>query len=588
MRVELWAEHALFADDLLAVTTTDSDGSFAFTFSERESLLAGHLTLELRVIDFDRTYDDDGAPIDTPRTIAEVGLGCESQRNVVAGDIPITYWAYRTDFSIPRTAKDADGNFPQASAKGLCDALDRYKLQFGINAAKHLAIHALSANLPTIADIQKDYPPSLTIQVDRKHKGTSRSDDWLGDRVLNGFLPCRLGRDASDPDLLRLKWEWGDVPCDGVHDLCDVDASFRPGTRLLPTRITLRLRRAQANGEWAPMTDPITFTPDDGPRWAEAKRVFRVHYFLAAELDTHSVEAHLRVEQYAIPAYRHLRLNPIRELLFPHLRGVANTNGAADKTAWGGAIDEESAMKLAQNEERFARLSASMDWTGWRPREALSEQHRYAHCARLYWDLITEYVDGFFADHADGITAHWLEVKRFSDDLVANSVAYQPEPKDPDIVVFDFNEHDDPTIPRVEVGGVVRAVRPITVTDAPAPDEIDKLKQVCRYAIFHATFFHGWVHDLQYPDGGEITYASLGLRNGSLGPEDDDSIGPTPKEATKGLITIAVGCWVKWGYLMKNEDHDVPPRLRELLADRAADFARYELDVNDIRSRINI
>jgi len=588
MRVELWSEHDLFADDLLAVTTTDDDGAFRFEFDERPTFLAGHLTLDLRVIDFDRTFTDDGAPVDTPRTVASVGLGSGGGRTVDAGDIAITYWAYRTDFVLPRTARGPDGQYPQPSAKGLCDELDRYKLRFGIHAAKHLALHALDSSLPAIKDIQADYPPSLTMQVDAKYAGTSRSDDWLGDRVLNGFNPCRLGRDRSDPSLLRLKWEWGDVPCDGVHDLCDVDASFRPGNRLLPTRITLRMRRAQADGTWAPPADPMTFTPDDGSRWFEAKRVFRVHYFLSAELDVHSVEAHLRVEQYAVPAFRHLRLNPIRHLLLPHVRGVANTNGAADRTAWGGAIDEQSAMKLAQNEARFARLSGSMDWTGWRPREPLSEQHRYAHCARLYWDLLVEYVDAFFAENAAGIEEQWLEVRRYSDDLVAHSVPYVPLAEDPDIEVLDRNELDDPSLPRVTVDGTLRAVRPITTTDTPADGDIDKLKQLCRYVLFHGTFFHAWAHDKQYDDAGEITYASLGLRNGSLGPEDDDSIGPAPDEATKGLITIAVGCAVKWGYILKNEDADVPPRLREMLAARAPDFARHDVDVHDIRSRINI
>jgi len=118
--------------------------------------------------------------------------------------------------------------------------------------------------------------------------------------------------------------------------------------------------------------------------------------------------------------------------------------------------------------------------------------------------------------------------------------------------------------------------------------DLANLKQVCRYVIFHATFYHSWVHDRQYADGGEIAYATPSLRNGSLGAEDDVDIAPTPKEASFGLLTLAVGTATRHGFILNNEDRDQPPALVDLLKRHQPQFEAVGFDVSQIRSRINI
>ncbi|MBI3269045.1 MAG: hypothetical protein HYZ53_08480, partial [Planctomycetes bacterium] len=267
------------------------------------------------------------------------------------------------------------------------------------------------------------------------------------------------------------------------------------------------------------------------------------------------------------------------------------TNTGGDKVAWGppGAITKFSAMKTQPLQERVRRLSGSADWMHWKPREPISAHHVYAQAAGLYWTVLTEYVDRFFNQYREGILAHWLEVRRFTQDLVGHSVPYVPAPADPGIAPIDKNETDDPSLPREEIAGVKRAVRPVTRTEtADGSKDLENLKQLCRYIIFHATFWHGWVHDRQYDEGGEILYASMGMRNGSLAPESDPSIAPTPYEATMSLITIAVGCWTQYGYVLQNEDLNIPPMLVELLRARSGEFAQIGFDISKLWSRINI
>ena len=73
------------------------------------------------------------------------------------------------------------------------------------------------------------------------------------------------------------------------------------------------------------------FTPKDEPRWTNANRIVRVNGSVCTEVDEHFSGTHLNGEQYAIAAYRNLRLNPIACLLLPHLKEVALINHTADK-----------------------------------------------------------------------------------------------------------------------------------------------------------------------------------------------------------------------------------------------------------------
>jgi hypothetical protein len=239
--------------------------------------------------------------------------------------------------------------------------------------------------------------------------------------------------------------------------------------------------------------------------------------------------------------------------------------------------------------KRIVEILGGLDWTGFKPRRPLCDAHIYARTAGIYWDMLVEYVDRFFAENEADIERYWFEVRRFSDDLVAHSVAYRPPAPDADIVLDDTNEEDDPAVPRATVGGEVKAIRPITTTDGPpTAADIANLKQACRYILFYATFYHSWVHDRQRDDGGEIPYGPHSLRNGSLGPEDDINILPLPRETSFALLTIAIGADTRHGFILNNEEGDIPPLLLDLLKQRKPELVAIGFDPSQIRSHINI
>ena len=141
--------------------------------------------------------------------------------------------------------------------------------------------------------------------------------------------------------------------------------------------------------------------------------------------------------------------------------------------------------------------------------------------------------------------------------MVKHSVSYQPALNYASWC--DRSEGDNSKAGREIVEGKLRAVRRISKNpQGPGAGESDKLRQACCYMIFHATFLHTWANDLQLTDLGNVGHASLGLRNGSMGPRGDPTILPPPLESIEQLKFCHVLATSKRGTLIANENKDVP------------------------------
>ena len=125
-------------------------------------------------------------------------------------------------------------------------------------------------------------------------------------------------------------------------------------------------------------------------------------------------------------------------------------------------------------------------------------------------------------------------------------------------------------------------------SDKPNETDIQNLKELCRYVIYHITLWHSWVNDSQADEGGEIFYSSLALRNGSFGSEDDPNIAPPILETTNLIYMVNVLTAIKYGYILKNEDDDIPEEFRNTLSSYKDQFADLNYDIGNIRALINI
>jgi hypothetical protein len=600
LKVELWDRDPGSPDDFLGEGFTDAEGNFAVRYDPADAGAGDLPDLELRFLEPQHTFRKDGKVVESWRRIgSQRGPDDHGGLHYDFGTLRLPYWEYDPAAPLARLLVTEEGTPPTAYAPGRAMAMLKAVAPIEIVKRRHL-LQVRLGRAPTLAELQADYPEPVTVRMERQSPGSTRGDAYFGDRLLNGMFATIMDRDPEvpgDPNAFRVYFPWNAYEQDGLHCLPDVDIRLRlVEGKVLPVRIILGLREPGAKAAGSPVTRR-SFTPEDGAHWEAAKRIARVSATLDTELGNHLGQCHFNVEQYAIAAHRNLRHNPLRWLLMPHLREVVLINQSANGflIGQGGYITRAGALTQQGVETRLLHLMGSYDWRGFTPAAPVCEAHRYAHAAQLFWRVLGEHVDAFFAEHGGAVEAQWREVRRFSDDLVAHSVPafvcryLRARVSGKEAPWFVRSERMDLDAKAAEPPP--RAVSAVTYTDVPQPGELDALKQLCRYVIFFATFRHAWANNLQWDDAGEVLYSCLGLRWGKgevLVAEDDPEVAPPPEDATEML-------WISWmlsktnyGFILANEEDDVHPRMVELLRAHASEFAALGLDIKTVSSRINI
>jgi len=595
IELELWDRDIGTPGDYLGVGVTDYNGEFTIYYDPSKAGFLDAPDLELRLLENRISFDSDNDIVSTYRIAYTIkGDDNVTQKTYNFGTRTVPYWLYKPGSLFARLFFSELEGTPDDYSVGR--TLNGYDAASGLVPikAKHVITNTLNPNEPTLQEIQAAYPPNLTINLDREKPGYTRSDEYFVLRVLNGMNPSLLKRNKNNPNQLKATFNWDAYEKDDNHDLNNVEAFFElKDDKLVVTAITVQSRYPDSFAPHSALKDPVTYTPADGDKWSQAKRIFRTNSFFAAEMTEHYIKAHLQMEQYTIASFRNLRKNPVRLLLYPHVKSLVNINQRADEVLVSptvGLVTTNGPLTPASVVQVCKEQIASFDWKGWKPRQPLYEGHTFAKIANLYWQVLTESIDAFFQNHQQEIVAEWAEIHRLSDDIVEHSVAYQPLPEsnDGDYEWYDRNELDKPEIPRTTINGTVKATRPITTSDQPSAADIENLKEFIRYVVFHITFWHSWVNDAQADEGGEIFYNSLALRGGSFGNEDDPAIAPNILETTNLIYMVNVLTAIKYGYILKNEDDDVVLELRTALANYKKEFADLGYNVGNIRALINV
>ena len=531
------------------------------------------------------------------------------------GHMMMDYWEYRKDTPLPRVKiKNHDKAAPQKYPPGRIDAISEQFIPIEMITMKHLEKIRNHPDELSIEDIQEAYPENLTACMDKSSKifnKITRSDAWFGMRMMNGMYANTFDKDPDNPDLYWVHYHWSTYDHTDDYLFPDVTIKLKllDNGYLTPVEIRLRGKLSKNDNDTRSWR---SFTPADGGKWEAAKRIARVSGGLATEIDKHFAETHVNAEQFAIAAYRNLRQNPIGAVLFPHLKEVILINHTADKILISddGYIARATAITKKGMSDRVADVMGTLDWKNWQPMQPISEKHTYARVANSYWELLNQYIGEFIAENEDEIKDEWHEIHTFSKDLVEHSVprfvcswleknlgldseGLLPKGKCP---WYDRSGRMDLSISRSKDRmGKEKAISYLTQNSSfvEGEDDLDELRQLCAYAIWQATFGHYWANSKQYDDIGEVRYCSLGIRFGdselgALGDEMDDSIAPDKKISTQMMWWSNMLSRTGYGFIMSNEDKDIPPRLMELLKEREQEFAELDIDIRDIQSRTNI
>ncbi len=591
LEVELW-DRDLMGDDYLGQSVTDDDGRFEIGYDPVDAGLGDKPDFELHIYDPPAEGVIDGERRVRRQIVTVLKGEDDIRRDVVDfSTIELPYFEYEPNVGFPFSQRDSIRRpFVNGAMKTFSGSLARFApIDAGIRIGLNLG------RTYTVEEVQDAYPTNLSIDMEKREPGSSRSDAYFIHRLFNGFYPAKaFRRDPSDPARHTIGYNFDEFELNGVLDLPNfsLDLNLRDGQAELLS-ITLQFREPGQLAAGSPMQPARTYTPADGDSWNQAKRVFRAYYQgVIGQLQGHVAESHFNMEQYALSMSRNLRKSPIRALLFPHLKEVVNINDEGRDLLLGaesGIFPKAKPIKMSDQLVWLRKNIGTYDWTDFRPRKSMYDGHQYAQAANVYWDVLGTFVDEFFATEAAGIAASWKELLAFSDDLVAHSVPRtdhrMEDLRDPRPWA-DSNEFNPSGRPHEVVNGVEVALRRIVSSATPNEQDLANLRQVCRYCIYFTTWVHGWYHREQNHEFGELKYSVM-LRNGAMAPESDTSILPPSELQSLALRTTNTLAGFTYGYLLKNEDGDVHPRLIELVTARRADFDRAGFDLSDLRSRMN-
>lgn len=614
MYVVLWARTKFYQWRRLAEGYTDAEGKFRLEFDLRAAVKwinRKQLLFEVNEIENIRYHGGKAKRVYSVFHTQKFPKADLTGMGYNLREIQLDYWNYRQDTTIPRTLLKLDkGDRLQDYTEGRENALYEQIIPIELTKRKHLIQIMEGSKRISYESIQKDYPINLSQCIEKHLPGFSRSDEWFGERMMNGMNCGAFMPDPNEPGVYMIKY-FGicDYEHNDIYALPDVIIRFRLNEKGIPIPFKITTRGA-LNAYNKDPWQTRDFTPDDGEfLWLAAKRIARMTGNVCTEVDEHFVGTHLNVEQYAIATYRNFRKSPLAVLLIPHMREVSLINEGADKIIVNGFLPSGTALKAEGIVRRAKDVLGMFDWKGWKPMESISEDHRYAQAENLFWKVTDEFVESFINEHLDEIILHWSEVYGFSQDLVNHSVPMfltdkdlnaMPEPlRNQYLERFEYYKFQyglDENHPRERVNGELKVVSPIThkksITKADTED-IDNLKKALKYAVMQATFMHTWINEHQYDDLGEVLYSCGGLRfgpgeNGILTGEDDMHVAPDLSVATQQLWFANFLSRTEYGFITKDEDGDVHPHFSHLLKAKREEFKRIGVDIDTIESRTNI
>jgi len=612
MKVALWGRTRWFQWRKLSEGYSNEDGVFHLPIDLRQSrsiLLFSKLHFE--IYDIKQIAYKDEKPYRVYETYHKIkfpksdliGMGYTLR------EIQLNYWNYRRDTTIPRAIiVDDHGDHIQQDSEGRNDAFVQQILPIELTKLKHLEQIKLEPETIDHDSIQADYPENLTVCLEKQLPGYSRSDEWFGIRMMNGMNKGGFMPDPDDPGHYLIKY-FGICNYEHNYDyaLPDVIIKFRITESGYPLPVSIKTRGA-LNAINKDQWQERTFTQNDGEKWLAVKRIARVNGAVSTEVDEHFTGTHLNTEQYSIAAFRHFRRSPLAVLMLPHLKECALINSGADRIIIHGFLPSATALTENGLKDRCKDILGMQDWKNWKPMDILSEEHHYAQAENLFWEVTGIYVDEFIEEHKEEIIEHWHEVYRFSKDLVERAVPVylsdrNLDEEDPRMKAqmqerfeyYKFLYSFDDSVERKSYNGELKAVSPITESMEydPSSNDLENLKNACRYAIMMATFMHTWINEHQYDDLGEVMYNCGGLRFGTseegvLAPESDLSIAPDLTRSTQQMWFTNFLSRTEYGFITKDEDGDVNPLFTKLLEDKRKAFEEIGVDVDSIESRTNI
>lgn len=351
------------------------------------------------------------------------------------------------------------------------------------------------------------------------------SDEFFVERRLNGFNPGKLKLAREQPWQYFIRYDCRAYTVE--------PAGILPA--VIEARFTLEGQSLKVHSIQYEMNGKTVENSPKDADWQWAKRLFLSAEFVFQETQGHLARTHLNVEQYAMAYYRNVIDNPIKLLLEPHFEGLLNINKLGAGIIFGatGVIPQASVLDEKQVEGLLKEEVGRLSYKTWHPKMQTVPHfivnNFFDRASLAVWQVIEQYVEGFFAQQEATIGKLWSEIENMSKELVARSIL------------------------KPEFGTL-------------AINDLKDLKKLCTYVIYHSSFLHSWVNYKQYEDGGDVDYSSIGLW-------DSHHPAYNPLEVVQKQIQQVLIVWtlstVRYNPIMENGH----PVLKDLLWKRRHEIA---------------
>ncbi len=399
------------------------------------------------------------------------------------------------------------------------------------------------------------------------------------DLLLNGIYPCHLLQSLEPVEgkyLVELNWD-------------DYSKDDQSNALLHNVKIYLNeheedcLEVAKVQIQFRVGENFEDFSPEH-PEFKKALYVVNSMALIKGEIVSHLGLGHLYTEQNAMAVFRTLRNNPLRLLLSPHLRGVMEINRRGDDLIFGkNGILNLTRLSLDGITQSLQHVLSGVCYSNFSPRKAIHDNHRFAHAENLFWNIVTEVVDEFFEENLLEIKKYWYEINAMSLCLHEHSLKHRAWEGKAYNQWACTNEIDQPEEGEVIVNGSRdgNALRPIVHPhgkEAPDENDLKRLKQFCRHAIFMATFWHWAVHSSQGRWGTNLKIASLAPRN----LEEEDYRGVARPDASQQLSLAHVFTNFQRGHAIDNIHGDINQLFVQKLEENKNEFSKHGYNIYEM------
>ncbi|MCH7515501.1 MAG: hypothetical protein IH947_16435 [Bacteroidetes bacterium] len=228
MEVELWDRDTGNPDDFLGSGQTDENGYFEIWYDPMDAGRFDLPDLDLRVYEYRHRFDKFGnIKFRKKHVFTLSGDDNVTSKSYDFGECRIPYWEYNPEAKTPRVLITEEGDAPQSYGPGRSMVMVKALAKIELVKRKHQFASKRKSTKLTIDRIQADYPVNLTQIMEQEKPGSSRSDSFFAECLLNGMAASVMNKDPADQSVYWIYYHWNSYVQDGIYAMPNIDIKLQ-------------------------------------------------------------------------------------------------------------------------------------------------------------------------------------------------------------------------------------------------------------------------------------------------------------------------------------------------------------------------